>query len=281
LFLLQGASRGGKGVMVRTACKLVGKENTCAISIRNLAKDFALFGAKDAMIITIPDISTPKRGLPPEIVEICKTISGGDGVDINGKGRDIVTRPLSGKIIASTNDLLEFNDPSGALFERLVGLKFTRRFLPKDHPEFIEGQEQDPELERKLDAELPGILNWALDGLARLRNKKRFSQPAASLALKTELSEEGSPVKKFIADCLIVGNGKVATNTVYERWVTWCSANQYTPDNHPAGSPRAFGKLLSSALPQLQRKHGAGKQRETYYYYGIELRNATPSEVDG
>ena len=88
-----------------------------------------------------------KNGLPPEIVEILKAITGNDPLDINGKGRDIVSEPIHGKVIAATNNLLQFADDSGAFFDRLVPLKFTRSFLPPDHPDYIEGQEQDPGLE--------------------------------------------------------------------------------------------------------------------------------------
>ena len=87
LFLLQGAMRGGKGVLLRMLCQMVGEGNTCSISARNFCKDFALWGARGKAIITVPDISAPKHGLPPELVEILKAITGNDALDVNGKRR--------------------------------------------------------------------------------------------------------------------------------------------------------------------------------------------------
>ena len=270
LFLFQGAPRGGKGVLLRTACKMVGRENTCAISVRNFVKDFALWGARGKSIIIIPDIRAPKNGLPPEIVEILKAISGNDPLDINGKCRDVVSEEIPGKIFAASNDLIEFVDPSGAFFERLVTLKFSRSFLPPEHPDYIEGQTQDPDLEEKLASELPGILNWAIAGLHRLRKHKQFTQPAASVALKNELLTDGSPIKQFLADRTVASpTGRESVDDLFASWVNWCEGQD---QDH--GTKRSFGKLLHSARSSLRRERSAAGDRR-YEYRGIELRNET------
>lgn len=270
MVLLQGAPRGGKGAFLRTLCAMVGRENTCSISIRNFVKDFALWGARGKSIIVIPDIQAPKNGLPPEVVEILKAITGNDPIDINGKQRDIVSESLTGKVFAATNDLLTFEDVSGAFFDRLVVLKFTRSFYPPDHADYVKGQEQDPELEGTLLGELPGILNWALTGLQRVRTRQRFTQPASSIALKNELADDGSPVKRFVTDCLIrVPSGRVLVDAVHEAWATWCLAHDLD-----SGSKRSFGRLLKAACPWIEREKAAtGDGPRPYEYRGLELRS--------
>ena len=178
--------------------------------------------------------------MPPEIVEILKAITGANAVDINGKGRDIVSEPLPGKVFAATNDLLTFTDDSGVFFDRLVYLKFTRSFFPPDHADYLEGQEQGPDLETKLENELPGILNWAVQGLRRVREKKHFTQPASSLALKNEFAEDGSPIKRYVSDCLIrVPSGHVLS----------------------ARSPRIRSGTLQSTVPSTRNCSGSGPRR--------------------
>jgi putative DNA primase/helicase len=273
MFLLQGAPRGGKGTVIRTACKVVGKENTCSISVRNFVKDFALWGARGKSIIVIPDIHAPKHGLPPEIVEILKAVTGADAIDINGKGRDIVTEPLPGKVFAATNDLLTFTDDSGAFFDRLVGLKFTRSFYRPDHPDYVEGQEQDPDLELKLEGELTGILNWALQGLKRVQARKRFTQPASSIALRNALSEEGAPIKRYVSDRLIhVPSSGLLVDEVFDSWSAWCTAHEVDE-----GTRRGFGKLLLAACPWIKRqKVSSGIEPRPHEYRGIAFRSAVP-----
>ena len=272
LMLLQGASRGGKGVFVRMLCEMVGRENTTSISIRNITKQFHLWGARGKSIIMIPDVRAPQKGLPSEIVEMLNIISGNDTLDINGKNRDIVSETLSGKLIATTNDLLVFDDPSGALFNRLIVLKFTRSFLPPDHPEHVEGQDQDPELEAKLALELPGILNWSIQGLQQLRKRWQFTRPASSVALKEELASESSPIKQFVANHLIRDpHGRVTVNELYTLWVQWCVAEDIDPI-----SPRSMGMLLRSACPWAKCERSSTldatgvRPRE---YHGITIKN--------
>jgi len=278
LMLLQGAKRGGKGVLVRTLCQMVGRENTCAISIRNFVKDFSLWNARGKSIIVIPDIRAPKKGLPPEVVEILKAITGGDDVDVNGKGRDIVSEPLHGKIIASTNDLLTFDDDSGAFFDRLVALKFTRSFLPADHPDYVDGQDQDPGLEDKLANELPGILNWAVAGLHRLQKRWRFTLPASSNALKNELAAEGSPIKRFAADHLVRDpGGRVGVTDLFVLWQDWCEA-----ESLDCGTHRSFGMLLRSACPWVECMRASAvdaNNERPREYRGIVLRNTVKQQT--
>ena len=214
--------------------------------------------------------------MPTELVEILKAITGNDALDVNGKGRDIVSEPLPGKVFASSNDLIVFNDPSGVLFDRFVCLKFTRSFLPPDHPEFVEGQEQDPELEDKLEKELPGILNWAIAGLHRLRKQKRFTQPASSIGLRNELAEDGSPIKRFVGDCLIrVASGRALVDATYETWVLWCGDNDLD-----AGTKRPFGKLLKAACPWITReKVPTGDEPRPHEYRGLEIRNTVKRQA--
>ena len=68
LFLLQGATRGGKGVLLRMLCQMVGEANTCSISARNFCKDFALWGARGKAIITVPDIRRRSMACQPSLL---------------------------------------------------------------------------------------------------------------------------------------------------------------------------------------------------------------------
>jgi putative DNA primase/helicase len=60
-----------------------------------------------------------------------------------------------------TNELPRFSDSSGALAGRFVILRMTESFYGKE----------DTGLTQRLLAELPGILNWAIEGWHRLRER--------------------------------------------------------------------------------------------------------------
>src|SRR5690606_40106778 len=68
-----------------------------------------------------------------------------------------------------SSDLPNFADASGAIARRFIVLTMRHSFLGRENIR----------LTRELLEELPGILNWALDGLARLEQQGGFTEPAS------------------------------------------------------------------------------------------------------
>ena len=273
--LLQGATRGGKGVCLDMGCAVAGEKNSTSIQIKKIAGQFSLWKLHNKLVIRIPDIQSPKLGLSSEVVEFIKSVSGLEMLDIEQKHRDSFDARIEGKIFASSNDILEFNDPSGALFARLIVLKFTKSFLPSDDPDYEEGQDQDSTLKTKLLDELPGMLNWALIGAKRLKENGRFTQPEESINLKRELREEGAPIKQFVKDWLILDpKGSVLVKKVFDRWMKYGGDVKDTP--------KIFGKLLRAACPTVRNDkaktvHADGTRPHTFF--GITLKDEATEQT--
>ncbi len=99
------------------------------------------------------------------------------------------------KIILVANRRPKFLDESGALADRELVLVFERSFA----------KVKDTEPGNKLRAELPGIANWALEGLRRLRaNGNRFTIGERGRKAQQELAEAQSPALRFAKECLTV-----------------------------------------------------------------------------
>src|SRR3954447_16808437 len=96
-----------------------------------------------------------------------------------------------------TNVRPQLADPSGALPSRFVILKTAASFLGRE----------DHGLTDKLLAELPGILNWSVQGYRRLRERGRFIEPASAQEALEQLELLGSPIKAFLSECCEVGPG--------------------------------------------------------------------------
>ncbi|MFC9532563.1 primase-like DNA-binding domain-containing protein [Streptomyces sp. NPDC056975] len=132
-----------------------------------------------------------------------------------------------------------FGDSSGVIARRFIVLNFTRSWL---------GQE-DPTLLDRLVAEMPGILNWALDGLARLQRTRRIIEPSASREAITTMQDTASPTSAFIRERC--ATGPACTIPVDNLWVIW---REWAEDNGvKPGSKQVFGRNLQSAIPQLTR----------------------------
>ena len=139
-------------------------------------------------------------------------------------------------------------DMSGTLPKRFILLTLQNSFLGKE----------DLQLTDKLTAELPGIFNWALRGLARLRRFGFFEMPTSSLEAMRTLEDLASPVGAFVRDWCEVGPGKrVDVKVLWGAYRIWCEG-----EGQETGTQAMFGKSLKAAVPQITT---AGKgSRRTY-----------------
>ena len=165
LLSIIGPPRSGKSTVARVLTELLGRTNVASPSMRSLSGSFGLWGLLDKKLAIIPDATLPTPC--PALEELLKSISGEDAVDIQRKGMSPLTGiTLPTRLMLLANEMPSFSDPSGALKQRLLTLKTTQSFF---------GQE-DTQLTKNLLTELPGILNWSIDGLQRHWTKGRFQQ---------------------------------------------------------------------------------------------------------
>lgn len=166
-------------------------------------------------------------------------------------GETISARPIYGKpfpfrstakIWWAMNDMPTVKDTSNALHRRLKLIRFHRVF--KD-------SEKDIHLIDKLSEELPGILNWALEGLLRLRRQGQFTQAAAVDAAKDEFRLESNPVALWLKERTESGGETLAT-AAFQNYALWC-----TKSGHHEMNSTNFGRELSRLNVHKARK-GSG-----------------------
>ena len=151
-----------------------------------------------------------------------------------------------------SNERPTFHDPSGAIVSRFVMPRLTESWLGRE----------DIRLTGELMGELPGILNWALDGLGRLDSNGAFTEPAASAdAIATapprawpdlpgtrcqrSLQDAVSPEGAFLRDeCL--PDSEVPCSELFAARKEWAA-----PRGYKAGDEGSFGTALRAVLRQV------------------------------
>ena len=120
------------------------------------------------------------------------------------------------------NDRPIVKDTGNAIWRRLKLIPFNRTF--SEH-------EKDVNLLPTLESELSGILNFALDGLRRLRQRGRLPESAAVTAAISEYKQESNPVAQWVEDetttiagTLTASNGTLQSN-LYLSYSAWCNRN--------------------------------------------------------
>ncbi|MFF5102017.1 phage/plasmid primase, P4 family [Streptomyces sp. NPDC000134] len=257
ILLMVGPSRSGKGTIARVLKMLVGKENLAGPTLAGLGTNFGLSTLVGKPLAVISDARLSGND-NSQVVERLLTISGEDTIDIDRKYRQPWTGKLPTRLMILSNELPHFGDSSGAIARRFILLNMTVSWLGKE----------DPALTDKLIAEMPGIINWALDGLARLEATGRITEPISSREAVTTMQDTASPTSAFLRERCTIGPAcTVPVDTLWTVWREWAEDNGVR-----AGNKQVFGRNLLSVVPQLNRSRPRAPSGERIATYnGIAL----------
>ncbi len=218
IFALIGEKRSGKGTIGRILRALNGTANTASPTLSSLTTDFSLQGLMNKTIAVIGDANTAGRsGDSARAVERLKSISGEDGQQINRKNKDYIeVEKLSIRFVLIANKMQDLRDSTGALASRFNILVTTQTFLGRE----------DHHLGDRLLTELPGIFNWAMDGLARLRKRGYIKDHPAGIDARDEFEQMSSPMKAFIEDwCVVHDSAVVPVDILWMAHKNWAAEN--------------------------------------------------------
>jgi putative DNA primase/helicase len=250
--------------MGRVLTGLLGKDNVTAPTMAALGSDdrFVLSSLINKRLALVTDARLPPGRGGSRAVERLLSISGEDPQTTDRKYKSVWTGRVPTRFVILTNELPRFSDVSGALASRFISLQLQISFFGRE----------DRGLENKLRAELPGILNWALDGLMRLRERGRFEPPQSSLDTFQHMEDLSSPVGAFVREkcnCEVGAGARIEKADLYGAYKRYCEVQG---DKHPC-TQVVFGRNLMAVYPTVRIGHSGA----TKYYYGIELRK---SEVE-
>ncbi len=258
ILLIIGPPRSGKGTIGRCLMELLGVFNVIGPTLSSLAGEFGLQPFLNKMLALISDARLSSRGNNSVIIERLLSISGEDPLTINRKFLPSLTVQLPTRIMMMSNEIPDMRDASGALAKRYVVLTLTKSWLGKE----------DTALLSRLRAELPGILLWALKGLARLQERGKFIQPASSAQTIEELEAMTSPIKAFVAEkCEFKPQAVVTVASLFMAWRSWCDSTGYPH----SGNVQSFGKNLRAAFPEIEATRPQEDQTRERCYKGIGL----------
>ena len=112
-----------------------------------------------------------------------------------------------GKILLTTNSRPETLGLDDGIWRCIWEIPFNRQFT---------WAERDKELMTALTQELPGILNWAIEGCL-LWQANGLSAPASVTASVSEYRSEMDTVCSFIADeCIVAPHERIPVGSLYQ-----------------------------------------------------------------
>ncbi|MFV2102811.1 phage/plasmid primase, P4 family [Micromonospora sp. LOL_024] len=257
ILLVVGPPRGGKGTIARILTALVGKGSMAGPTLASLNTNFGLAPLLGKPLAIISDARLAGKD-SHQVVERLLTISGEDTLTVDRKNRDAWTGQLPTRLVILSNELPSFGDSSGAIATRFVTLVLANSWLGSE----------DVNLGRDLNAELPGILNWALDGLERIRATNRITEPESSREAIMAMMDQASPMSAFVRE--VCETGPMYEIPVDELWDAWKEWGQENGRDKP-GTKQAFGRNLRAVVPGVRRFRPRDGDSRQPTYVGIRL----------
>jgi P4 family phage/plasmid primase-like protien len=186
--ILFGPSNTGKSKILETLQNLVGGENVAALGIHKMDDERALAVLVGKMVNVVSEISQNQQFADAGFKAL---VSGGtDPVTINEKYARPYKYIPTCKHIFATNHLPEVEDTSDGVINRLLIILCEKIFT---------SDTMDTGLSGKLKSEMPGILNWALEGATRLYARNGiFIPPATQRKTISRWKDDNNPVIEAI-----------------------------------------------------------------------------------
>ena len=184
-----------------------------------------------------------------------KALTGGDPITARFLYSESFTYEPVAKFWLAVNHLPRVRDDSYGFWRRVRVLPFNEQFT---------GDDADKGLPFKLLEELPGILNWGVQGALNWL-LVGLAPPSAVMTATQAYRKDNDELDGFVADCCVVADGVRAEPghlfSEYQRW----SKEQGILERHRLGS-RSFGTRIRERFGDSVSSNGKR------YFLGIGLK---------
>jgi P4 family phage/plasmid primase-like protien len=257
--ICEGEGANGKSVFCAGLEALVGRDNTAHVPLEVFADRFSLHQTLGKLL----NVAAECGELDKVAEGYLKAFVAGDRMTLDRKHKDPIDVSPTARLVLAANNRPRFSDRSMGIWRRVIACPFLRqvpeseRIVGADKPDFWEAS-----------GELPGMLNWAIAGLHRLRQQGRFTRPAACEKALADYRLEVNPARAFLTEvCEYDGTTELGTGYLYEAYSKWCRKCGY----HPLGE-RVFGREVFRAHPKA-KKIRPGTTNRTYFFVGIKVQD--------
>lgn len=188
--MVYGPPHTGKSICSAIAVEMCGGPRyICSIKPSDMGDPRKVAPIKGKALNLVADLSSDELVSDGGFKQMVST---GDAINIDEKFKPSEAYVPTAKHIFATNNLPHVNDASRAVFERLLILPFNNE-VPKER--------RDPTLERKLRAEIQGIVCWALEGAVNLfRTEGQWPENLSSESIIKSMAEDSNPILEFIEE---------------------------------------------------------------------------------
>lgn len=231
LFALWGNGANGKSTLVEIVQSLLGTYATSAapdlLLVKGDAHPTEIAALHGHRLVVCSETEEGRRLAEARV----KLLTGGDVLSARRMREDYWNFPPVHKLFLLTNHKPQLRGTDAGIRRRLHLIPFRVTFT---------AEQQDRSLGRKLKAELPGILNWAIEGATRWFNEG-LGEPAAVREATDAYIADQDIVGQYIADnCTVANWAKVRASSLFDNYRIWCEGQ-----GEQAWTMKRFGQSIA------------------------------------
>ena len=248
MLVLVGGGSNGKSVVLEVAERLFGVGNVSNVTLSGLTTEDIKCAMLEGKLVNISYENSKELD-----ANVLKRVVSGEPVTVRRLYKNPYDMRVYAKLIAAYNILPRAEVTHG----------YYRRFIILPFGVTISEEEQDIDLPKKLAEELPGILNWVLEGLKRYLSTRAFTKSVVSSNALAMYKRQSDSVLLFVDECCeqkdVAGDeGK----GLYEQYKRYCEGDGLKP----IGKQKFFDRLENLGYKRIERQRTS--------YFNLECRTS-------
>lgn len=221
IFMHVGSGSNGKSTLLSVLRKWLGEKNVATYTMQSIIEDrFAVANLRGKLANIFPDLSDAHIFH----TAMLKAITGNDAITARQmhmqKAESFINHA---KLIYSTNRPPVIDDPSNAMWRRIIEVDYRHTF--------VENASWQDTLIREMTTpeEMSGILNWAIEGLRRLVQQRQFSNAAELEERRRAYMKKAKSTFAFIQDAIEPGSPEdyIEKAAIYTTYMAYCRQYGY------------------------------------------------------
>ena len=217
-FILTGSGRNGKSTYLDLVKAVLGKQNTTAVSFKDLSNNFRASQLKGKLASLAGDISSQ----PISDSDLVKSITSGEDITIEQKYKDAHQEAVFATLFFACNKLPRTPDTSDGFYRRWAIIPFVANLSKISR---VKGMTFKSELLKQ--EALDYAAYRAVHAIKRvLETTEEFTEPTSVKLMMAEYKTDNSSVLSFIKDEFeddLAKLIKLKLSTVYSRYCTWAN----------------------------------------------------------
>lgn len=253
--ILEGQGSNGKSVYSAAITAMLGVENASHVPLECFAGRFDLTETLGKLANVVGDVGEIDKVAEGRL----KSFTSGDRMFFDRKGIRGVSMVPTARLMMCCNVKPRIADRSQGVWRRMILMPFRVQIGRADR---VAGMDKpDWWLEA---GDLPGILNWAIAGLHRLRSQGDFTYSEVCAEAIGEYQSENNPASVFLTEGYSITNdqdAKTLCKDLYSHYRRWAETNGFKPINS-----KNFGREVAASWPGIERKKVSYEGRREWAY---------------